>query len=158
MGASKTSAPNVKFAGSGKAKGLFGAAGGGAGGLFSAIPRVVGMSMGRGNATFSGDSFSKKEQKEKETPKGDEFKTFKVRKDLDFEATKKRLLELAKEEAIKTSRSKDMEKEIYDRSLPNVKDGNETTAEMFLGKDYKKNVQKTIDNLPTPLQGMFGGG
>jgi len=147
MGASKTSAPNVKFAGSGKAKGLFGAAGGGAGGLFSAIPRVVGMSMGRGNATFSGDSFSKKEQKEKET-----------RKDLDFEATKKRLLELAKEEAIKTSRSKDMEKEIYDRSLPNVKDGNETTAEMFLGKDYKKNVQKTIDNLPTPLQGMFGGG
>ena len=51
-----------------------------------------------------------------------------------------------------------MEKEIYDRSLPNVKDGNETIAEMFLGKDYKKNVQKTIDNLPTPLQGMFGSG
>tara|TARA_R100000322_G_scaffold69113_1_gene43524 strand:+ start:40 stop:513 length:474 start_codon:yes stop_codon:yes gene_type:complete len=157
MGAAKTSAPNVKFAGSGGSKGLFGAIKGGAGGLFSAIPRAVGMTSG-GKATFSGDSFSKKDQEGKETPKGDEFRTFKVRKDLDYESTKKRLLELAKEEAIKTSRSKDMEKEIYDRSLPNVKDGNETTAEMFLGKDYKKNVQKTIDNLPTPLQGMFGSG
>ena len=157
MGAAKTSSPNVKFAGSGGAKGLFGAIKGGAGGLFSAIPRAVGMTSG-GKATFSGDSFSKRDQEEKETPKGDEFRTFKVRKDLDYESTKKRLLELAKEEAIKTSRSKDMEKEIYERSLPNVKDGNETTAEMFLGKDYKKNVQKTIDNLPTPLQGMFGGG
>ncbi len=157
MGAVKTSAPNVKFAGSGGSKGLFGAIKGGAGGLFSAIPRAVGMTSG-GKATFSGDSFSKRDQEEKETPKGDEFRTFKVRKDLDYESTKKRLLELAKEEAIKTSRSKDMEKEIYERSLPNVKDGNETTAEMFLGKDYKKNVQKTIDNLPTPLQGMFGGG
>ena len=157
MGAAKTSAPNVKFAGSGGSKGLFGAIKGGAGGLFSAIPRAVGMTSG-GKATFSGDSFSKKDQEKKETPKEDEFRTFKVRKDLDYESTKKRLLELAKEEAIKTSRSKDMEKEIYDRSLPNVKDGNETTAEMFLGKDYKKNVQKTIDNLPTPLQGMFGSG
>ena len=156
MGAAKTSAPNVKFAGSGGAKGLLGAAGGGAGGLFSAIPRVVGMTSG-GKATFKGDSFSKKDQEKKETSKGDEFRTFKVSKDLDYDATKKRLLELAKEEAIKINRSKDMEKEIYDRSLPDVKDGNQKTAEMFLGKDYKKNVQKTIDNLPTPLQGLFGG-
>lgn len=157
MGAAKTSAPNVKFAGSGGSKGLFGAIKGGAGGLFSAIPSAVGMTSG-GKATFKGDSFSKKDQEKKETSKGDEFRTFKVSKDLDYDATKKRLLELAKEEAIKINRSKDMEKEIYDRSLPDVKDGNQKTAEMFLGKDYKKNVQKTIDNLPTPLQGMFGGG
>lgn len=157
MGAVKTSAPNVKFAGSGGAKGLFGAIKGGAGGLFSAIPSAVGMTSG-GKATFKGDSFSKKDQEKKETSKGNEFRTFKVSKDLDYDATKKRLLELAKEEAIKINRSKDMEKEIYDRSLPDVKDGNQKTAEMFLGKDYKKNVQKTIDNLPTPLQGMFGGG
>ena len=48
MGAAKTSAPNVKFAGSGGAKGLFGAMKGGAGGLFSAIPNAVGMTSGGG--------------------------------------------------------------------------------------------------------------
>jgi len=130
---------------------------GSGGGLFSALPTSVSLIPQRGKATFSGDSFGKRDKEEKETPKKDEFRTFKVSKDLDYEDTKKRLLELAKEEAIKISRSKDIEKEIYDKSLPDSSDPNQRTAEMFLGKDYKKNIQKTIDGLPRPLQTMVGG-
>ena len=92
----------------------FGAAGG------SGIPRAIGMITGeKGKATFAGDSFSKMDKKEK---KDDQFRTFRVSKDLDYEATKKRLLELAKEEAIKISKAKESDKVVYDRSLP-------TTAE-----------------------------
>ena len=138
---------------SGRSGGMFGKAGSG---LFQAIPNVVGKSV-RGKATFSGDAFSRGDQEEKETPKKDEFRTFKESKDPDYEDTKKRLLELAKEEAIKISRSRDIEKEIYDKSLPDSSDNNQKTAEMFLGKDYKKNIQKTIDGLPRPLQTMVGG-
>ena len=127
----------------------------GKGGIFFGLPKAVAGMTPKGTATFSGDAFNKGE---KETPKEDDFRTFKVSKDLDYEATKKRLLELAKEEAIKIGRSRDMEKEIYDRSLPDASDGDQRTAEMFLGKDYKKNVQKTIDNLPAAGRGMFGGG
>ena len=130
---------------------------GSGGGLFSALPTSVSLIPQRGKATFSGDVFGKRDQEEKETPKKDEFKTFKESKDPDYEDTKKRLLELAKEEAIKISRSKDIEKEIYDKSLPDSSDSNQKTAEMFLGKDYKKNIQKTIDGLPRPLQTMVGG-
>ena len=111
-----------QFTGSGG--GLFGAAGGGG------IPRAIGMiTGGKGKATFAGDSFSKMDKKEK---KDDQFRTFRVSKDLDYEATKKRLLELAKqeaikinqakEEAIKISKAKESDKVVYDRSLP-------TTAE-----------------------------
>ena len=130
----------------------------GKGGIFFGLPKAVAGMTPKGTATFSGDVFSKKDQEEKETPKEDDFRTFKVSRDLDYEATKKRLLELAKEEAIKIGRSRDMEKEIYDRSLPDASDGNQRTAEMFLGKDYKKNIQKTIDSLPAAGRGMFGGG
>ena len=101
-----------QFTGSGG--GLFGAAGGGA------VPRAIGMITGeKGKATFAGDSFSKMDKKEK---KDDQFRTFRVSKDLDYEATKKRLLELAKEEAIKIGKAKESDKVVYDRSLP-------TTAE-----------------------------
>ena len=94
---------------------------GGMGGLIgvvgSAIPSAArALSGGKGKATFSGDSFSKKEKKDS---KEDQFRTFKVNKDLDYEATKKRLLELAKEEAIKINAAKEADKLVYDRSLPN---------------------------------------
>ena len=111
------------FTGSG-AKGLpstlgrglmsFGAAGG------SGIPRAIGMiTGGKGKATFSGDSFSGMNKEEKKDSKEDQFRTFRVSKDLDYEATKKRLLELAKEEAIKINAAKEADKLVYDRSLPN---------------------------------------
>ena len=97
-----------QFTGSGG--GLFGAAGGGA------VPRAIGMITGeKGKATFAGDSFSKMDKKEK---KDDQFRTFRVSKDLDYEATKKRLLELAKEEAMKINKAKEADKIVYDRSLP----------------------------------------
>ena len=100
-----------QFTGSGG--GILGAAGGG-------IPKAIGMiTGGRGKATFSGDSFSKKDQKGKKDSKEDQFRTFRVSKDLDYEATKKRLLELAKEEAIKINAAKEADKIVYDRSLPN---------------------------------------
>lgn len=100
-----------QFTGSGG--GILGAAGGG-------IPKAIGMiTGGRGKATFSGDSFSKKDQKEKKDSKEDQFRTFRVSKDLDYEATKKRLLELAKQEAIKINQAKEADKIVYDRSLPN---------------------------------------
>tara|TARA_R100000329_G_scaffold60044_1_gene53798 strand:- start:530 stop:979 length:450 start_codon:yes stop_codon:yes gene_type:complete len=103
------------FAGSGG--GLFGAAGGGA------LPKAIGMiTGGRGKATFSGDSFSKKDQKEKKDSKEDQFRTFRVSKDLDYEATKKRLLELAKQEAIKINKAKEADKLVYDRSLPTMEE------------------------------------
>ena len=103
------------FAGSGG--GLFGAAGGGG------IPKAIGMiTGGRGKATFSGDSFSKKDQKEKKDSKEDQFRTFRVSKDLDYEATKKRLLELAKQEAIKINKAKEADKLVYDRSLPTMEE------------------------------------
>ena len=99
------------FTGSGG--GILGAAGGG-------IPKAIGMiTGGRGKATFSGDSFSKKDQKGKKDSKEDQFRTFRVSKDLDYEATKKRLLELAKQEAIKINQAKEADKIVYDRSLPN---------------------------------------
>ena len=100
-----------QFTGSGG--GILGAAGGG-------IPKAIGMiTGGRGKATFSGDSFSNM-GKEKETDsKEDQFRTFRVSKDLDYEATKKRLLELAKQEAIKINQAKEADKIVYDRSLPN---------------------------------------
>ena len=101
-----------QFTGSGG--GLFGAAGGGV------IPRAIGMiTGGKGKATFAGDSFSKMDKKEK---KDDQFRTFRVSKDLDYEATKKRLLELAKEESIKISKAKEADKMVYDRSLPTMGD------------------------------------
>ena len=97
--------------------GLFGAAGGGG------IPKAIGMiTGGRGKATFSGDSFSKKDQKEKKDSKEDQFRTFRVSKDLDYEATKKRLLELAKQEAIKINKAKEADKLVYDRSLPTMEE------------------------------------
>ena len=100
------------FAGSGG--GILGAAGGG-------IPKAIGMIKGgRGKATFSGDSFSKKDQKKEKDSKEDQFRTFKVSRDLDYEATKKRLLELAKEEAIKLNQAKESDKIVYDRSLPTM--------------------------------------
>ena len=93
----------------------FGAAGG------SGIPRAIGMiTGGKGKATFSGDSFSNM-GKEKETDsKEDQFRTFRVSRDLDYEATKKRLLELAKEEAMKINKAKESDKIVYDRSLPTM--------------------------------------
>ena len=101
-----------QFTGSGG--GLFGAAGGGV------IPRAIGMiTGGKGKATFAGDSFSKMDKKEK---KDDQFRTFRVSKDLDYEATKKRLLELAKEESIKINKAKEADKMVYDRSLPTMGD------------------------------------
>ena len=104
-----------QFTGSGG--GLFGAAGGGG------IPRAIGMiTGGKGKATFAGDSFSKMDKKEKKDSKDDQFRTFRVSKDLDYEATKKRLLELAKEEAIKISKAKETDKMVYDRSLPTMGD------------------------------------
>jgi hypothetical protein len=91
-----------------------GAAGG------SGIPRAIGMiTGGKGKATFSGDSFSGMNKEEKKDSKEDQFRTFRVSKDLDYEATKKRLLELAKEEAIKINAAKEADKIVYDRSLPN---------------------------------------
>ena len=100
------------FAGSGG--GILGAAGGG-------IPKAIGMiTGGRGKATFSGDSFSKKDQKKEKDSKEDQFRTFKVSRDLDYEETKKRLLELAKEEAIKLNQAKESDKIVYDRSLPTM--------------------------------------
>ena len=99
------------FAGSGG--GILGAAGGG-------IPRAFGMiTGGRGKATFSGDSFSKRDQEKEKDSKEDQFRTFRVSKDLDYEATKKRLLELAKQEAIKINQAKEADKIVNDRSLPN---------------------------------------
>ena len=74
---------------------------------------------GKGKATFSGDSFSGMNKEEKKDSKEDQFRTFRVSKDLDYEATKKRLLELAKEEAIKINAAKEADKIVYDRSLPN---------------------------------------
>lgn len=114
------------FTGSG-AKGLpstlgrglmsFGAAGG------SALPKAVGMITGRGGrATFSGDSFSGMGKKEKKGSEEDQYRTFRVSKDLDYEATKKRLLELAKEESIKINKAKEADKMVYDRSLPTMGD------------------------------------
>jgi len=103
-----------QFTGSGG--GILGAAGGG-------IPKAIGMiTGGRGKATFSGDSFSKKDQKEKKDSKEDQFRTFRVSKDLDYEATKKRLLELAKQEAIKINKAKEADKLVYDRSLPTMEE------------------------------------
>jgi hypothetical protein len=100
-----------QFTGSGG--GILGAAGGG-------IPKAIGMiTGGRGKATFSGDSFSKKDEQKEKDSKKDQFRTFRVSKDLDYEATKKRLLELAKEEAIKINAAKEADKIVYDRSLPN---------------------------------------
>jgi len=100
-----------QFTGSGG--GILGAAGGG-------IPKAIGMiTGGRGKATFSGDSFSKRDQEKEKDSKEDQFRTFRVSKDLDYEATKKRLLELAKEEAIKINAAKEADKIVYDRSLPN---------------------------------------
>jgi hypothetical protein len=97
---------------------------GGMGGLIgvvgSAIPSAArALSGGKGKATFSGDSFSKKDEQGKKDSKKDQFRTFRVSKDLDYEATKKRLLELAKEEAIKINAAKEADKLVYDRSLPN---------------------------------------
>ena len=100
-----------QFTGSGG--GILGAAGGG---ILKAIGMITG---GRGKATFSGDSFSKRDEKEGKDSKKDQFRTFRVSKDLDYEATKKRLLELAKEEAIKINAAKEADKIVYDRSLPN---------------------------------------
>ena len=101
-----------QFTGSGG--GLFGAAGG------LGIPNAIGaITGGKGKATFSGDSFSKKDEKGEKDSKKDQFRTFRVSKDLDYEATKKRLLELAKEEAIKINAAKEADKIVYDRSLPN---------------------------------------
>tara|TARA_R100000455_G_scaffold12126_1_gene5100 strand:- start:259 stop:753 length:495 start_codon:yes stop_codon:yes gene_type:complete len=110
------------FTGSG-AKGLPKALAGGLIGLGAAggsgIPNAIGMiTKGRGKATFSGDSFSGMDKKEKKDSKEDQFRTFRVSKDLDYEATKKRLLELAKEEAIKINKAKEADKLVYDRSLP----------------------------------------
>ena len=103
-----------KFAGSGG--GILGAAGGG-------IPKAIGMiTGGRGKATFSGDSFSKKDEQGKKDSKKDQFRTFRVSKDLDYEATKKRLLELAKQEAIKINKAKEADKIVYDRSLPTIEE------------------------------------
>ena len=103
-----------QFTGSGG--GILGAAGGG-------IPKAIGMiTGGRGKATFSGDSFSKKDQKGKKDSKEDQFRTFRVSKDLDYEATKKRLLELAKQEAIKINKAKEADKLVYDRSLPTMEE------------------------------------
>ena len=100
-----------QFTGSGG--GILGAAGGG-------IPKAIGMiTGGRGKATFSGDSFSKKDEQKEKDSKKDQFRTFRVSKDLDYEATKKRLLELAKQEAIKINQAKEADKIVYDRSLPN---------------------------------------
>ena len=182
MGASR-SAPDVKsplggskrIAGSGRAGGMFGAAGGG--GIPAAISMITKGLGGGGKASFKGipqenegggiptavgmitKGFEKTKSDEKnEANKENDFRTFKVSKDLDYESTKKRLLELAKEEAIKISRGKDIDKNIYRESLPDSSDGNERAAEMFLGKDYKKNIQKTIDSLPAAGRGMFGGG
>ena len=102
-----------QFTGSGG--GLFGAAGGGA------VPRAIGMiTGGKGKATFSGDSFSGMDKKEKKDSKEDQYRTFRVSKDLDYEATKKRLLELAKEESIKINKAKEADKMVYDRSLPTM--------------------------------------
>ena len=114
------------FTGSG-AKGLtstagrglmsFGAAGG------SVLPKAIGMITGKGGrATFSGDSFSGMGKKEKKGSEEDQYRTFRVSKDLDYEATKKRLLELAKEESIKMNKAKEADKMIYDRSLPTMGD------------------------------------
>tara|TARA_A100001515_G_scaffold119223_1_gene101787 strand:- start:394 stop:879 length:486 start_codon:yes stop_codon:yes gene_type:complete len=95
----------------------FGAAGG------SALPKAVGMITGRGGrATFSGDSFSGMGKKEKKGSEEDQYRTFRVSKDLDYEATKKRLLELAKEESIKINKAKEADKMVYDRSLPTMGD------------------------------------
>ena len=58
------------------------------------------------------------DKKEKKDSKEDQFRTFRVSKDLDYEATKKRLLELAKEEAVKINKAKEADKIVYDRSLP----------------------------------------
>ena len=96
---------------------------GGMGGLIgvvgSAIPSAArALSGGKGKATFSGDSFSKKDEQKEKDSKKDQFRTFRVSKDLDYEATKKRLLELAKEEAIKINAAKEADKLVYDRSLP----------------------------------------
>tara|TARA_Y100000746_G_scaffold210087_1_gene200177 strand:- start:1611 stop:2162 length:552 start_codon:yes stop_codon:yes gene_type:complete len=182
MGASR-SAPDVKsplggskrIAGSGRAGGMFGAAGGG--GIPAAISMITKGLGGGGKASFKempqekagggiptavgmitkGFEKTKSDEKNKANKEND-FRTFKVSKDLDYESTKKRLLELAKEEAIKISRGKDIDSKIYRESLPDSSGENQKTAEMFLGKDYKKNVQKSIDDLPTPIQGMFGGG
>ena len=97
----------------GRGVGMLGAAGGG-------IPKAIGMiTGGRGKATFSGDSFSEMDKKEKKDSKEDEYRTFRVKKDLDYEATRKRLLELAKEESIKINAAKEADKIVYDRSLPN---------------------------------------
>ena len=175
MGASR-SAPDVKsplggskqFAGSGRA---------GGGGIPAAISMITKGLGGGARASFKGipqdregggipaavgmitKGLEKTKSDEKnEANKENDFRTFKVSKDLDYESTKKRLLELAKEEAIKISRGKDIDRNIYRESLPYSSDGNQKAAEMFLGKDYKKNVQKSIDNLPTAVQGMFGGG
>ena len=94
-----------------------GAAGG------SGIPNAIGMiTRGRGKATFSGDSFSGMGKKEKKGSEEDQYRTFRVSKDLDYEATKKRLLELAKEESIKMNKAKEADKMIYDRSLPTMGD------------------------------------
>mgnify|MGYP003126823380 CR=1 FL=1 len=102
------------FTGSGG--GILGAAGGG-------IPKAIGMiTGGRGKATFSGDSFSNMGKEQKTDSKEDQFRTFKVSKDLDYEATKKRLLELAKEESIKINKAKEADKMVYDRSLPTMGD------------------------------------
>ena len=102
-----------QFTGSGG--GLFGAAGGGA------VPRAIGMiTGGKGKATFAGDSFSGMDKKEKKDSKEDQYRTFRVSKDLDYEATKKRLLELAKEESIKINKAKEADKMVYDRSLPTM--------------------------------------
>ena len=95
----------------------FGAAGG------SALPKAIGMITGRGGkATFSGDSFSGMDKEEKKDSKEDQFRTFRVSRDLDYEATKKRLLELAKEESIKINKAKESDKMVYDRSLPTMGD------------------------------------
>ena len=139
----------------GQGKPVVGSGGFGAASPFAGMGRVIDTAFGSSGAKTN---FSPA-QEEKEEPKDtNKFAESKKVKDDDYKSTKKRLLELAKEEAIKISRGKDIDSKIYRESLPDSSGENQKTAEMFLGKDYKKNVQKSIDDLPTPIQGMFGGG
>ena len=99
----------------------------------------------RGKASFKsnpfvGDSLDKEDQKEEESTKND-LKPTKVNKDTDYDDTKKRLLELAKAEAIKMDDAREIERDIYIQSLPDSDDGRKI-AEMFTKKQDR---QKTVD-------------
>ena len=146
MGQSKSTAP--------KLVGAMGSSGGG--GLQSAVPMVVGIATGgKGKATFSGDSFSKKNQEKEEVEDTKQENKVNTTDDMSFENIRQRLLDKAKEERVMLNQQMTRERETYDRSLPTSP--NEIAAEKFLGKDYKENVKDTIKGLPKPLQMMVGG-